>query len=106
MEHVILASATLMLAIGFPHWEPPGRIGSATVQSRLLGLTGVVSHLGGTALIGWLSGFAAGAVAFFAIPTGAAVAYTLIVRPLMRSYRTKRRSAAPPINAQHAIRQL
>lgn len=106
MEYAIFAGATLMLAIGFPHWEPNGRFDSRVGQSRLLGLTGIVGHLGGTALIGWMSGFGPGAVAFFAIPVVASAAYTLIIHPATRSNRAKRRSLAPRMNSRQAIRQL
>ena len=85
MEYLIFLAATLVLAVSFPHWEPTGRVNSAAGQNRLLGLTGVVGHLGGTAAISWLSGFAAGAFALLTIPLAASILYTLIVHPLAKS---------------------
>lgn len=105
MEYTIFAGAVLILAIGFPHWEPAGLFGSSVGQNRLLGLTAIVGHLGGTALIGWMGGFGAGAGAFLAIPVAASVTYSLIVHPLTRWIRAKRRSPAPRIHARQSMRQ-
>lgn len=95
MEYLIFLAATLVLAVSFPHWEPTGRVNSAAGQNRLLGLTGVVGHLGGTAAIGWLSGFAAGAFALLTIPLAASILYTLIVHPLAKSIRENQRHDLP-----------
>lgn len=95
MEYLIFLAATLVLAIGFPHWEPTGRVNSAAGQNRLLGLTGVVGHLGGTAAIGWLSGFAAGAIALLTIPLAASILHTLVVHPLAKSLRENQRRDPP-----------
>jgi hypothetical protein len=103
MEYAVFAGATLMLAISFPHWEPMGRLGSTSGGSRLLGLAGIVGHLGGSTGIAWLSGIGPGAIALLSIPIAASVAYTLVVKPVARSIRrrwhkpaARRRAAKPP----------
>lgn len=105
MEYIIFLSATLILAVSFPHWEPTGRLHSAAGQNRLLGLTGVVGHLGGTVAIGWLSGSAAGALAFLAMPLSASILYTLIVNPLTKSIQRKPEMRSPQPGARRTVRQ-
>jgi hypothetical protein len=106
MEFLIFAAAALILAIGFPHWKPAGRLASSTGQTRLLGLIGVIGHLGGTTAIGWSSGIGAGVAAFLAIPLAASALYSLIVHPFSRSIRAQtgvsaRRPPAHRVARQH-----
>ena len=105
MEYAIFLAGTLILAVSFPHWEPTGRIHTTAGQNRLLGLAGVVGHLGGTVAIGWLSGFAAGALALLAIPLSASIIYTLIVHPLAKSIQRKPAMRSPQLGARRTIRQ-
>ena len=105
MEYLIFLAATLILAVSFPHWEPVGRAHAAAGRNRLLGMTGVVGHIGGTAAIIWSNGFAAGALALLTIPLAASVLYTLIVNPLAKSVRKKPSGRTPRSGTQQILRQ-
>lgn len=105
MEYMVFLAATLLLAVSFPHWEPAGRIQSAAGANRLLGLAGVVGHLGGTVAIAWLSGIAVGALALLVIPFAASMIYTLIVNPLAKSMRRKSPAQSSRVGARQIIRQ-
>jgi hypothetical protein len=105
MEFLIFAAAALILAIGFPHWKPTGRLASSAGQSRLLGLIGIIGHLAGTAAIGWSSGIGAGVAAFLAIPLVASALYSLIVSPLSRSRSAQTGVSAPRPAGRGVARQ-
>lgn len=71
---------------------------------RWLVWAGAGAHLGGAAAIGWSAGIGVGLAAGVLIPVVASALYSVVVNPMARTRRLRRRAAGNP-RPQAMIRQ-